>query len=50
MLAANGSAKGEYMYNDFASVNYFSSVVPGGFDSGREKIHTVKAGINYHFN
>lgn len=50
MLAQNWSAKAEYMYSDFASVNYFSNVVAGGIDSGRQQIHTIKAGVNYHFN
>jgi outer membrane immunogenic protein len=50
MFAANWSAKAEYMYSDFASVNYFGAVVPGGIDSGRQQLHAIKAGVNYHFN
>jgi outer membrane immunogenic protein len=50
MFLPRWSAKAEYMYTNFASVNYFGTFVPGGIDSGREQIHTVKAGVNYHFN
>jgi len=50
MFLPRWSAKAEYMYSDFASVNYFGTVVPGGIDSGRQQIHSVKAGVNYHFN
>jgi outer membrane immunogenic protein len=50
MFLPSWSAKAEYMYSDFASVNYFGTVVPGGIDSGRQQIHSVKAGVNYHFN
>ena len=38
------------MYSDFASVNYFSNVVAGGIDSGHQQVHTIKGGVNYHFN
>ena len=44
MFLPRWSAKAEYMYSDFASVNYFGTVVPGGIDSGRQQIHSVKAG------
>jgi outer membrane immunogenic protein len=50
MFLPRWSAKAEYMYSDFGSKNYFSNVVVGGIDSGRQQIHTVKAGINYHLN
>lgn len=50
MLAPNWSVKAEYMYANFSSANYFKDSVAGGLDSGRLLIHTVKAGINYHFN
>ncbi|UTD27795.1 outer membrane protein [Bradyrhizobium sp. WD16] len=50
MFLPHWSAKAEYMYSDFAGKNYFSNVVVGGIDSGRQQIHTVKGGINYHFN
>lgn len=50
MFAPSWSVKAEYMYANFASANYFNNVVPGGLDSGTLKLHTVKAGVNYHFN
>jgi outer membrane immunogenic protein len=50
MFLPSWSAKAEYMYADFASQNYFSNVVAGGIDSGRQQIHTIKGGIDYHFN
>ncbi len=50
MFLPSWSAKAEYMYADFGSQNYFGNVVPGGIDSGRQQIHTIKAGLNYHFN
>lgn len=50
MFLPSWSAKAEYMYSDFASKNYFSNVVVGGIDSGRQQIHSIKGGINYHFN
>jgi hypothetical protein len=37
------------MYSDFASVNYFRTL-SGGIDSGRQQIHSIKGGVNYHFN
>jgi outer membrane immunogenic protein len=49
LFAPNWSAKVEYQYYDFGSQNYASGIVPGGIDLGAS-IHTVKAGINYHFN
>ena len=50
MFAPSWSAKAEYMYTDFDSANYFGDIIPGGIESGRAQIHTVKAGLNYHFN
>jgi len=50
MFLPSWSAKAEYMYSDFDSQNYFGNVVAGGIDSGRQQIHTVKVGVNYHFN
>lgn len=38
------SAKVEYQYYDFGHETYFNAVEFG------EKIHTIKGGINYHFN
>lgn len=48
MFAPAWSAKVEYMYADFGHENYFSGVA-GGVDLGAT-VHTVKGGINYHFN
>ncbi len=50
MFAPSWSAKVEYMYADFGSANYFSNIVPGGIDSGHQQLHTIKGGLNYHFN
>lgn len=50
MFLPRWSAKAEYMYSNFGSLNYFGTVVAGGIDSGRQQIHTIKGGINYHFN
>lgn len=44
MFAPSWSAKVEYQYYDFGRVN---SVVFGGF---RNDEHTIKLGVNYHFN
>ncbi|MCA6125996.1 porin family protein [Bradyrhizobium sp. WSM 1704] len=49
MFAPSWSGKVEYMYADYAKETYFASVVPPGADVGAS-FHTVKAGINYHFN
>lgn len=52
MFAPSWSAKVEYQYYDFGSTNV--STPAGLFSVGggnfRENLHTVKAGINYHFN
>jgi outer membrane immunogenic protein len=50
MLAQNWSAKVEYQYYNFGSSNFIAPLafVPyGGF---RHDEHTIKAGVNYHFN
>src|SRR5258706_5042292 len=47
MFAPNWSAKVEYMYADYGSETYFAAIAP--VDIGLTE-HTVKAGINYHFN
>ncbi len=44
MFAPSWSVKAEYMYADFDSQTYF-----GLLDLGTS-VHTVKGGINYHFN
>jgi outer membrane immunogenic protein len=50
MFAPSWSAKVEYMYYDFGRTNFVTPVVLSGFGSTRNDEHTVKAGINYHFN
>jgi outer membrane immunogenic protein len=50
MFAPSWSLKGEYMYADYGSENYLRSFAPTtGVDLGLTT-HTVKGGINYHFN
>jgi outer membrane immunogenic protein len=46
LFAPSWSAKVEYMYADFGHQDYFNGMVP---DLGAT-VHTVKGGINYHFN
>lgn len=49
MFAPCWSVKGEYMYADFGDKNYGANLVPPGVNLGGS-FHTVKAGLNYHFN
>jgi outer membrane immunogenic protein len=49
MFAPNWSLKGEYMYADYGSERYLTAFAPGGLELGATT-HTVKGGINYHFN
>jgi outer membrane immunogenic protein len=49
MFAPNWSAKVEYQYYDLGKKNYAATVIAGGLDIGAS-IHTIKGGINYHFN
>ncbi len=50
MFAPNWSLKGEYMYADYGNENYLRAFAPAtGVDLG-VTTHTVKGGINYHFN
>ena len=49
MFAPNWSAKAEYMYADYGSENFLSSPGVPGVDISLVT-HSVKAGINYHFN
>ena len=49
LFAPNWSGKVEYMYADFGNVSYVSNLVPGGVGLGAT-LHTIKGGINYHFN
>jgi len=48
MFAPSWSLKGEYMYADYSNARY-GDVVNGFTDLGLTT-HTVKGGINYHFN
>ena len=47
MFAPAWSAKVEYQYYNFGTTDLVSPVVVGSYDSD---IHTVKVGLNYHFN
>ena len=49
MFAPNWSAKVEYMYADYGSERYLATLLPPGVDLGLTT-HSVKGGINYHFN
>jgi outer membrane immunogenic protein len=50
MFAPSWSLKGEYMYADYGNENYLRAFAPAtGVDLGMTT-HTVKGGINYHFN
>jgi len=49
MFAPNWSAKAEYMYADYGSETFFATGGAPGVDIGGT-VHSVKAGINYHFN
>lgn len=49
MFARNWSGKVEYMYADYGNETYVAGFVPGGIGIGATT-HTIKAGINYHFN
>lgn len=48
MFAPNWSLKGEYMYADYGSARYGDAIV--GFTDLGVSTHTVKGGLNYHFN
>ena len=50
LFAPNWSAKVEYMYLDLGSTTFGNgTLVAGGVGVGHT-IHTIKGGINYHFN
>ncbi|MBN9039856.1 MAG: hypothetical protein BGP05_21905 [Rhizobiales bacterium 62-47] len=49
MFAPAWSGKIEYMYADYGNQNYLSNNIVGGIDVGAT-VHTIKAGVNYHFN
>ena len=48
MIAPNWSVKGEYLFANYDSKNFtvFGVTAP----SGDQELHTVKVGVNYHFN
>jgi outer membrane immunogenic protein len=48
MFASNWSLKGEYMYADYGNARYGDATT--GFTNLGLTTHTVKGGINYHFN
>jgi outer membrane immunogenic protein len=50
MFAQNWSAKIEYQYYNFGSSRFVSPPPLAQFGSFTTEDHTVKAGINYHFN
>jgi outer membrane immunogenic protein len=50
MFAQNWSAKLEYNYIDLGKSTIEYSAVPTNRSEWKDTFHTVKAGINYHFN
>ncbi len=48
LFAPQWSGKLEYMYADYGSATYAAGIVPGGVGLSAT-VHTIKAGINYHF-
>jgi outer membrane immunogenic protein len=49
LFAPSWSGKIEYMFADYGSATYGAGIIPGGFGLS-SSVHTVKGGINYHFN
>jgi outer membrane immunogenic protein len=49
LFVPNWSAKIEYMYADYGSASYAGGVAAGGFGLSAT-VHTIKGGINYHFD
>ncbi|MBI3702117.1 MAG: porin family protein [Afipia sp.] len=49
MFAPAWSAKVEYQYYNFNTTTVTSTAIPASF-SYRDDLHTVKLGVNYHFN
>jgi len=45
----NWSAKVEYLWAHYQSVNYFANILPPGLPSGAFDVNTVKFGVNYRF-
>ena len=51
MFAPSWSAKAEYQYYNFGNTNVVAAgLFPAPGVSYRDDIHTVKVGVNYHFN
>ena len=50
MFAPSWSLKGEYMYYNFDRYRFSTPVVLAPFGDWRNDVHTVKVGLNYHFN
>jgi outer membrane immunogenic protein len=50
MFAPSWSAKLEYMYYNFGKTSFVTPAPLPLFGSTRNDEHTVKAGVNYHFN
>jgi outer membrane immunogenic protein len=50
MFAPSWSAKVEYMYADLGHQDYFTGVLTPPDGQLGATIHTIKGGINYHFN
>jgi outer membrane immunogenic protein len=49
LFAPNWSGKIEYMFADYGNQTYAAGLVPGGIGLSAT-VHTIKGGINYHFN
>jgi outer membrane immunogenic protein len=50
MSAQSWSGKIEYQYYNFGNANFVTPVALAAFGRDRLDEHSVKAGINYHFN
>jgi len=50
MFAPNWSAKVEYQYYNFGKTNFVAPAALAQFGNTRNDEHTVKVGVNYHFN
>ena len=50
MFAPSWSAKIEYQYYNFGKTSFVTPAAARGFGSTTIDEHTVKAGLNYHFN
>jgi outer membrane immunogenic protein len=48
-LTPNWSVKGEYLYTNYQSANYFASIPGGPVASGSFYVNSVKLGVNYRF-